>query len=420
MQVVQRAVTDLVPYERNARTHTPAQVALIAASIREWGFTNPVLIDEANRILAGHGRLLAAQSLGLAEVPCVVLSGMTDAQRRAYILADNQLALRAGWDNALLTLELGALRDAGFDLAMTGFEDDALERLLGPAGELGLTDADDVPDSLAEPVSRPGDLWQCGQHRVLCGDARQAVDMDRLMDGAQANLIVTDPPYNVSYVGKAKRRLSIANDTMSSDAFYRFLLIAFARILAVSRAGTPAYVFHADLEGANVRRAFTDAGFTLAQCCIWAKPSFVLGRHDFHYQHEPCLYGWKPGAAHRWHGDRKQSTLWSFDRPVRSDAHPTMKPVALVEYLVTNSSRANDVVLDPFGGSGTTLIAGTRTGRLARLMEIDPRYCDVIVQRWQAFSGQHALREADGVSFDEAVAQSPAARAASAIAAANA
>ncbi|KVH51192.1 hypothetical protein WJ39_08545 [Burkholderia diffusa] len=401
MQVVPRAVTALVPYERNARTHTPAQVALIAASIREWGFTNPVLIDEANRILAGHGRLLAAQSLGMAEVPCVVLSGMTDTQRRAYILADNQLALRAGWDNELLALELGALRDAGFDLAMTGFEDDALERLLGPTGNLGLTDADDVPDSPAEPVSRPGDLWQCGQHRVLCGDALQAADMDRLMDGRAADLTVTDPPYNVAYVGKAKRRLSIANDAMSSDAFYRFLLLGFARMLAASRAGAPVYVFHADLEGANFRRAFTDAGFTLAQCCVWAKPSFVLGRHDYHWQHEPCIYGWKPGAAHRWHGDRKQSTLWTFDRPARSDAHPTMKPVALIEYLVTNSSRANDVVLDPFGGSGTTLIACTRTGRIARLVELEPRYCDVIVQRWQAFTGEHAIRETDGVSFDE-------------------
>ncbi|WP_196493267.1 DNA-methyltransferase, partial [Burkholderia territorii] len=284
------------------------------------------------------------------------------------------------------------------------------ERLIGPDVGLGLTDADDAPDCPAAPVSRPGDLWQCGVHRVLCGDALQAADMQRLMVDPAADLIVTDPPYNVAYVGKAKRRLSIANDALSSTAFYQFLLTAFTTMLAVGHPGMPAYVFHADLEGANFRRAFSDSGFYLAQCGIWAKPSFVIGRQDYHWQHEPVLYGWKPGAAHRWYGDRKQSTLWPFERPARSDVHPTMKPVALVEYLIMNGSRAGDVVLDPFGGSGTTLMACERTRRLARLMEIDPRYCDVIVQRWQAFSGQHALRESDGVSFEDAAAlsQSPA------------
>lgn len=325
---------------------------------------------------------------------------MTDAQRRAYILADNQLALRAGWDSELLALELGALRDDGFDLSLTGFETGELERLLGPAGATGLTDDDAAPDYPDVPVSRPGDVWRCDAHRVMCGDATAMGDLGRLMDGAHAQQIVTDPPYNVAYEGKSKRRLSIVNDAMSEAAFHQFLLAAYGRMFAVATAGAPVYVFHGDTHGLTVRRAFSDAGFRLAQCCVWVKPAFVMGRHDYHWQHEPVLYGWKPGAPHRWYGDRRQSTVWTFRRPARSDMHPTMKPVALVEYLDMNGSRAGETVLDPFGGSGTTLIACARTGRVARLLDIDPRYCDVIVKRWQDWSGGTAIREADGACFD--------------------
>ena len=401
VQIVQRAVDGLVPYARNACTHSREQVALIAASIREWGFTNPILIDGEDRVIAGHGRLLAAKSLGMTEVPCVVLGAMSDAQRRAYILADNQLAARAGWDADLLALELGELRTLGFDLDLIGFEPDDLRQLLGPDAAAGLTDDDDAPACPETPVSAPGDLWRCGEHRVLCGDALSAGDMAKLMDGERAGLIVTDPPYNVAYKGKSKKRLSITNDAMSAVAFYRFLLDAFEVMLAHAADGAGAYVFHADVEGANFRRAFTDAGFRLAQCCIWVKPSFVIGRQDYHWQHEPVAVGWKPGAAHRWYADRRQSTVWNFERPLKSELHPTMKPVAMIEYAVLNSSAGGEIVLDPFAGSGTTLIACGKTGRCARVMEIDPRYCDVTVRRWQDWSGQQAVRDADRVRFGE-------------------
>ncbi|WP_244829213.1 site-specific DNA-methyltransferase [Caballeronia sp. TF1N1] len=406
MELVQRAIAELVPYERNARTHAPAQISLLVASLREFGFTNPVLIDDHDRVIAGHGRLAAAQAIGMAEVPCVVLSHLSDAQRRAYILADNQLAERAGWDPELLAFELGALRDDGFDLALTGFDGSELERLLGPTGLPGLTGEDDAPACPDTPVSQPGDVWRCGPHRVMCGDARDASDMAQLMVDTSAALVLTDPPYNVNYEGKGRRRLKIVNDAMAGAAFYKFLLGAFTRMLEHATPGSAAYVFHADTEGLNFRRALVDAGWRLAQCGVWAKPCFVLGHHDYHWQHEPVLYGWKPGAAHRWYGDRKQSTIWAFDRPARSDAHPTMKPVALLAYLTMNSTQAGEVVLDPFGGSGSTLIACAQTQRVARLMEVDPRYCDVIVRRWQDFNGERASRASDGAWFEEGASAS--------------
>ncbi len=385
----------------NARTLIcPAQVGLLVASLREFGFTNPVLIDDHDRVIAGHGRLAAAKAAGLAEVPCVVLAHLSDTQRRAYILADNQLAERAGWDRELLAFELGALRDDAFDLALMGFERSELERLIGAGGLPGLTDDDDAPACPEAPVSVPGDVWLCGPHRVMCGDALDAGHMVRLMMNGTAALVLTDPPYNVNYAGKGQPRLKIVNDAMSSDAFYRFLLASLPENLyAVCEPGAPAYVFHSDRESLNFQRALLAAGFRFAQCCQWVKPSFVLGRHDYHVRHESVLYSWKPGAPHRWYGDRKQSTVWAFDRPLRSDLHPTMKPVALLAYLLMNSSQAGDTVVDPFGGSGSTLIACGQTGRAARLMEIDPRYCDVIVKRWQDWSGQAVLREADAASF---------------------
>jgi hypothetical protein len=254
VEIVPRGIADLVPYERNARTHSPAQIALLVASLREFGFTNPVLIDDHDRVIAGHGRLVAAKAAGLTEVPCVVLSHLTDAQRRAYILADNQLAERAGWDRELLAFELGTLRDDGFDLPLTGFDASDLERLIGPSGLPGLTNEDDAPDCPDAPVSRPGGVWQCGPHRVMCGDALDANDMAQLMEGSTASLILTDPPYNVDYEGKGRRRLKIVNDAMAGAAFYDFLLGAFTRMLVHATAGAPAYVFHADTEGLNCRR----------------------------------------------------------------------------------------------------------------------------------------------------------------------
>lgn len=396
LSIEYRPIEALIPYARNSRTHSDAQVAQIAASIREFGWTNPVLVDGENGIIAGHGRVLAARKLDLTEVPVIELRHMTDAQRRAYVIADNKLAEAAGWDSELLALELGELKADGFDLSLTGFDELELGDLFPTEPKAGLTDDDETPEPPASPVSQAGDIWRLGNHRVMCGDSVSLNDVARLMDGYKADLIVTDPPYNVAYQGGTSDKLTIQNDSMSGEAFYRFLLDAYTAMFSVAKDGAGLYVFHADSEGMNFRKAMTDAGFKLAQCCIWVKQSLVMGRQDYHWQHEPVLYGWKPTGPHRWYSDRKQTTVWNFDRPSRNDVHPTMKPVALIEYPITNSSRGGDVVLDLFGGSGSTLIACEKTGRHSRLMELDPRYCDVIVKRWQDFTGQQAhLGESD-------------------------
>jgi DNA modification methylase len=394
-----RPIEVLIPYVRNSRTHSDAQVAQIAGSIRAFGWTNPVLVDGENGIIAGHGRVLAARKLGLSEVPCIEIHDMTEAQKRAYVIADNKLAENAGWDKDLLALELGELKADGFDLDLIGFDVEDLGKLLEPDAKAGLTDEDDAPELADVPVSRPGDVWVCGDHRVMCGDSTSIPEVEKLMDGYKADLIVTDPPYNVAYEGGTADKLTIQNDSMSADAFYQFLLAAYAAMLVVAKDGAGLYVFHADSEGMNFRKAMLDAGFKLAQCCVWVKQSFVMGRQDYHWQHEPVLYGWKPTGAHRWYSDRKQSTVWHFDRPQRNDVHPTMKPIALIEYPLCNSSRGGDVVLDLFGGSGSTLIACEKHSRSARLMELDPKYCDVIVRRWQEFTGQQATLADDGRAF---------------------
>ncbi|SFB68713.1 DNA modification methylase [Cupriavidus sp. OV038] len=407
-----RPVAELAPYARNARTHSAAQIEQLADSIREFGWTLPVLADR-DGIVAGHARVQAAKLLYDAgeairlpsggeipagTVPVIDCTGWTTAQRRAYILADNRLAENASWDTELLAGELSALMDIGFDVDLLGFDEDELKAMRPDIG--AQAEEDDVPPAPAKPVCQPGDLWQLGSHRLLCGDALDRAAMRMLLDGTRADLVVTDPPYNVGYEGKTAERLHIENDAMSGDAFRRFLLAAYQNLAACARPGAGVYVFHADAEGIAFRAAFAAAGLKLAQCCVWVKQSFVLGRNDYHWQHEPVLYGWKPGAAHCWHGDRAQSTVWAFDRPSRSEEHPTMKPVALLEYLIGNSSRVGDVVLDPFGGSGSTLIACEQTGRRAYLMEIDPRYCDVILRRWTAVTGDNA-RLADGRSFED-------------------
>lgn len=395
---------DLVPYARNSRTHSPDQVQQIAASMHEFGFTNPVLIDETNTIIAGHGRVMAAQQIGLVRVPCIRLAHLTDAQRRAYVIADNKLAEQAGWDMATLARELEDLAAESFDLGLLGFGDDELRALLGQddaqdAGG-GLTDPDDAPEPQPDPVSQPGDVWALGPHRLMCGDSTVDDHVALLLGGgSMADVWITDPPYNVDYTGRTKEALKIASDSMAAPAFRQFLAKAFACARDVLKPGAAFYIWHADLEGYNFRGACDDVGLQVRQCLIWKKHTLVLGRQDYHWLHEPCLYGWKDGAAHRWTSDRKQTTVLEFDRPMRNADHPTMKPVALIEYQLLNNSARGDVVLDSFGGSGTTLIAAEKNGRIARLMELDPRYCDVIIRRWQAFTGRDAVHEPTGDTF---------------------
>jgi DNA modification methylase len=393
----------LRPYERNARTHSAEQVAQIAASIVEFGFTNPILVDSHDGIIAGHGRLMAATELGLKTVPVVVLDHLSERQRKAYILADNQLALNAGWDTELLSAELQELVELDFDVSLIGFSDEELADLLPEVEELPPedADADAVPEPPAEPVTKPGDVWLLGKHRVMCGDSTSLTEVERLMAGGKADLLLTDPPYNVAYEGKTADALTIQNDSMSDDDFRQFLRDVYSTADAVMNPGAVFYIWHADSEGYNFRGAAHDVGWQVRQCLIWNKNSLVMGRQDYHWKHEPCLYGWKEGAAHYWGSDRSQTTVLDFNRPSRNGEHPTMKPVELFQYQVENSSKRKSVVLDLFGGSGTTAIACEKTGRHARLMELDPRYCDVIVKRWQAFTGKRATLEATGELFPE-------------------
>jgi DNA modification methylase len=389
--VERRAVAALVPFARNARTHSDEQVAQIAASIREFGFTVPVLVDEQGTVVAGHGRLLAAQRLGLTEIPVMVAAGWSEAKRRAYVIADNKLALNAGWDEELLRLELGELKGLGFDLGLTGFGELELGKLLLDGDDSA--DVDDAPEPPAEPIGKPGDLWLCGEHRVLCGDATVRADVDRLLDGELADMAFCDPPYGVNYANSADDKLRgrnrpILNDNLG-DGFGPFLQAASANMLAVTKGAI--YICMSSSELDTLQKAFRDAGGKWSTFVIWAKNTFTLGRSDYQRQYEPILYGWKEGADHFWCGARDQGDVWFFDKPVKNDLHPTMKPVALVERAIRNSSKSRDVVLDLFGGSGTTVVAAEQTGRRARVVELDPRYVDVIVQRWQRLIGAKAI-----------------------------
>lgn len=402
MQIEQIGIATLIPFAKNSRTHSDAQVAQIAASIREFGFTNPVLVDEANGIIAGHGRVLAARKLKLPEVPCIRLAHLTDAQKRAYVIADNKLALNAGWDEAMLKLELADLKALDFDLDLTGFNTDEIDALLAEPGTEGLTDPDDTPEPPVEPVTRLGDVWVCGQHRVMCGSSLEMTAMERLCGDQRVDMLLTDPPYNVAYEGGTKEKLTIKNDSMGDEAFRTFLRDAFVTADAMLKPGAVFYIWHADLEGYNFRGACKDAGWQVRQCLVWKKSSLVLGRQDYQWRHEPCLYGWKDGASHLWAADRKQTTILEFDKPSRNGEHPTMKPVALFEYQLLNNTKGGDIVLDSFGGSGTTLIAAEKNGRIARIMELDPKYVDVIVKRWEDFTGQKAVLESTGEPFKAA------------------
>lgn len=421
-QIEHLATAALVPYARNSRTHSPEQVAAVARSIQQFGFTNPVLIDAQNTIIAGHGRIMAAQQLGLATVPCIRLAHLTDAQRRAYVIADNKLAELSGWDMATLAREVEDLMDESFDVDLLGFVDDELQALLAehapekpPETTPTENDADAAPEPPPIPTSRLGDVWLCGKHRVMCGDSTSIPQVQTLMAHKLADLLLTDPPYNVAVVGgsraipeaerKAAGALEIENDSMSDTDFRSFLVSVYKAADAVLKPGSSYYIWHADSEGYNFRGAAKDMGWQIRQNLIWNKNSLVLSRQDYHWKHEPCLYGWKEGAAHYWGSDRKQTTVLDFNRPQRNGEHPTMKPVALFQYQVENSSKPGGTVLDLFGGSGTTLIACENTKRVARLMELDPKYCDVIINRWQAFTGNQAKLEATGQTFAQVQAQ---------------
>jgi site-specific DNA-methyltransferase (adenine-specific) len=400
-KVEQWPIDKLVPYAKNSRTHSEEQIAQLAASIKEWGFTSAVLVDEEGGIIAGHGRVMAARKLGMESLPVMVAAGWTDAQKRAYVIADNKLALNAGWDNDLLALELGELGDLGFDVELTGFTADEIQALMPVDLNEGLTDPDDAPAPPENPITRPGDVWILGKHRVMCGDSTSVDDLGKLTEGQLADMWLTDPPYNVAYEGGTKEKLIIKNDSMGDDQFRQFLRDAYTAADMVMKPGAVFYIWHADSEGYNFRGAAKDAGWAVRQCLIWKKSSLVLGRQDYQWQHEPCLYGWKDGASHVWAADRKQTTVLEFDKPSRNGEHPTMKPVALFEYQMLNNTKGGDIVLDSFGGSGTTLIAAEKNGRIARIMELDQKYCDVIVKRWQDFTGQKAVNAETNQPFAE-------------------
>ncbi len=402
--IQQWPVAKLIPYARNARTHSDEQVAQIAASIAEFGFTNPILTGADGVIVAGHGRLAAARKLGMAMVPVVVLEHLSPTQRRALVIADNRIAENAGWDETMLRVEMEALQLDDFDMSLTGFDADALAELMAGGGgdDSGNTDDDDVPEVLETAISRTGDVWLLGPHRLLCGDSTLEESYAQLLRGEEVDMVFTDPPYNVNYANTAKDKMrgknrAILNDNLG-DGFYDFLLAALTP--TVSNCKGAIYVAMSSSELDVLQSAFREAGGKWSTFVIWAKNTFTMGHSDYQRQYEPILYGWPEGGKHHWCGDRDQSDVWQIKKPHKNDLHPTMKPVELVERAIRNSSRPGNSVMDPFGGSGTTLIAAEKTGRIARLIELDPKYVDVIVRRWQDWTGKQATRESDGVAFD--------------------
>ena len=395
LQVESWPIERLIPYARNARTHSDAQVGQIAASISEFGFVNPVLADPDGGIIAGHGRVLAARLLKQDHVPVIALGHLSENQKRAFMLADNKLGLNAGWDTEMLRLELEALAAEGFNLDLTGFEERELDELI-QSQRLELQD--EAPAVNDSPVSQPGDLWKLGDHRLLCGDATSSEDMARVLDGSPCDMVFTDLPYNVDYTGKDSRKMKLANDDLGAG-FGTFLLAACQSMLKFCQG--PLYVCMSSSELHHLHTAFTEAGGHWSTYVIWAKNTFTLGRSDYQRMYEPILYGWPEGTKHYWCGQRNQGDVWFIDKPHRNDLHPTMKPVELVEKAIENSSRKNNVILDPFAGSGSTLIACENLARQARLVEIDPSYVDVIIRRWQNYTGRVAELEPEGRSFEQ-------------------
>jgi len=398
-------VDKLIPFAGNARTHTDAQVAQVAASIREWGWTNPILIRPDGVLIAGHARLLAARTLGMPEVPVIELSGLTEAQYRALAIADNQLALNAGWNEELLRSELTALQKQDFDLDLLGFCNEEMAALLaGDDPIAGLIEDDDAPALPEVPVTAPGDLWILGPHRLLCGDATDADQVSRLTDHHTAALAFTDLPYNVDYEGYTERHLKIEGDRLTAEQYQEFLSYTFRNYRTVVKPDASLYVCHPSCWQREFQNALEAAGFDVRCQIIWAKNTFAWGFGRYKFQHELIFYCHVAGQTDAWYGDRCQSTLWQENKPAANRLHPTMKPVELVERALQNSSQAGDLVVDLFGGSGSTLIGCERCRRQARLMEIDARYADVIVRRWQGYSGQRATLQNDGRTFDEVAA----------------
>jgi DNA modification methylase len=409
LQIERWSVDRLIPYARNARTHSPEQVAQIAASIAEFGFVNPVLVGADGVIIAGHARVMAARKLGMTQAPVIVLDYLNAAQRRALVIADNRLAQNAGWDEEMLRVELEALREDDFNLDLLGFGVDEMDAMLAePEAEVaGNTDDDAVPETPETSVTVPGDVWLLGDHRLLCGDATQIDAVEKVLAGGLADMVFTDPPYNVNYGATMKDKLrgkkrKIANDNLG-DGFEQFLRDACTNILTVTKGAV--YICMSSSELHTLQKAFRDAGGHWSTFVIWAKNTFTMGRSDYQRQYEPILYGWKEGSDHFWCGARDQGDVWFVKKPVSNDLHPTMKPVELVERSIRNSSKSRETVLDPFGGSGSTLIACEKAGRQSRLIELEPKYCDVIVRRYQEFSGKEATLDADGRRFADLAAE---------------
>lgn len=382
-------INKLVPYVNNARTHSPEQINKLRSSLREFGFINPVIIDKDYGIIAGHGRVIAAREEGIDKVPCVFVDHLTEAQKKAYIIADNRMALDAGWDEELLRVEIEALQAEAFDVSLTGFDEKEITDLFKDTQAEVKDDDYDLTAALEKAAFvKKGDVWVVGRHRLMCGDATNAEDVDKLCNSKRGNLILTDPPYGVSF--KSASGLTIQNDSMKNEEFYSFLLAAFKNMVSHLEPGGSAYVFHADTEGLNFRRAFIDAGLHLAGCCIWVKNSLVLGRSDYQWQHEPVLYGFLKNGKHHWYSDRKQTTIWNFDKPKRNENHPTSKPLDLLSYPLKNSTQENAIVLDTFGGSGSTLMACELTNRICYTMELDEKYASVILRRYVEDTGDSA------------------------------
>ena len=379
MQIISKNIEEIKEYENNPRNNDNA-VEYVARSIKDFGFKIPIIIDKNNIIVAGHTRYKAAKELNLSEIPCIVADDLTDEQIKAFRLVDNKSAELADWNLELLNIELENIHD--IDMNLYNFDlTEMLDNVVDDDYEIELPE---------DPKTKQGNIYKLGNHYLMCGDSTNLDDVQKLMQDQKADLIITDPPYNVNYEGKTEDNLKIINDNMEDSQFYNFLESAFINLNNSLKDGGAAYIFHADTEGLNFRKAFVDSGFKLAQCLIWSKNTFVMGRQDYQWQHEPILYGWKLGAGHYFINDRKQSTILNFDKPSRNEDHPTMKPIDLVAYLIKNSSKKNEIIIDLFGGSGSTLIACEQLNRKAYLMELDPRYCDVIVDRWETFTNQKA------------------------------
>ena len=401
-------ITNITPYARNSRTHSDEQVAQVAASIQEFGWTNPILIDETSTIIAGHGRLMAAQRLGLEQVPTIMLQNLTEAQKKAYVIADNKLALNAGWDEEMLAVEIEELLDQGYDTDLLGFEADEIDSLLADANKVdeGLTDEDAVPELPEEPISVLGDVWVLGRHRLICGDSTSMDVADKVTKNQKVDLVFTDPPYNADYKSRGNNELlrkGIKNDAMSDSAFDSFIDQFLPVIFTASKQGASFYIC-CNWKDSYPRfyQKINDSKMNVSSCIVWDKKSGGMGWQDYRYQYEFIIYGFKKDAAHSWYGGRSETDIWQCNRETRSQyVHPTQKPVEIIERALVNSSKSGDAVLDLFGGSGSTIIACEKTGRNANVIELDPIYVDVIVKRWQEFTGKDATNEGTGKTFNE-------------------